>query len=95
MSNNDAFVRETVYFVQSRDKRFHKEFWSEWNCCSPHFATRKEADRCFEAQDNPGKLWPEEWRLVRGTFWHERVPIKTPLYCVSRRRITELARRSS
>ena len=82
-------MRETVYFIQYRDKRPNSPFWSEWWCCSPNFATRAEAEWSFGQRTSWGQ-YPEQFRLVRGTFWQERVPIKTPLYFVAKRRLAVL-----
>lgn len=77
---------QVVYYVQSRSKC--RDGWDEWCICSPHYETCREAREQFNDQE--AMYFDEEVRLVRGKFWHERVPIKTPLCATHRSQIKVL-----
>ncbi len=86
---------EVVYFLQSRDQRFRRGYWSEWQICSPHYQTCSEARTEFLQRWCDEPLWLGQLRLVRGEFWCERLPLKTPVYATHKSTITVLARKAA
>lgn len=65
---------ERCYYTQSRELR--DGHWTSWNCDSPHFARKNEAERHWQSRRDwmaTGTHYvPKQSRLVHGIFDYRR-----------------------